>query len=288
MDEHGLLYGPLALTNTLSVGGVGQAVVQWSMKHVVDEEDMYARTIPTVAETWDGTLNDIYGFHVERKDVFAALDAAASGPVAEGNVGGGTGMIVYGLKGGIGTASRVVAKEAGGWTVGVLVQANHGSLEQLTVAGVPVGRSLAEERSRKSSLRPTPAPERAQGTSSIIIVIATDAPLAPTHVKRIARRAALGLARTGSTAHNGSGDIFVAFSTRNRARPTGSALTTWEVVPDEQFDPLFDATVQATEEAVINALVAAKTMTGANGVTVEALPHDRLRELLRRYGRLVE
>jgi L-aminopeptidase/D-esterase-like protein len=289
MDEHGLLYGPLALTNTLSVGAVGQAVVEWSMKHVADEMDMYARTIPTVAETWDGPLNDIYGFHVKPEHVFAALDAASGGPVAEGNVGGGTGMVVYGLKGGVGTASRVVSKEAGGWTVGVLVQANHGTLEQLTVAGVPVGRSLAEERGRKASVRPAATPIHGrQGAGSIIIVVATDAPLAPTHVKRIARRAALGLARTGSTAHNGSGDIIVGFSTRNRARPTGSALTTWEVVPDEQFDPLFDATVQATEEAVINALVAAKTMTGANGVTVEALPHDRLRELLRRHGRLAD
>ena len=288
MDEHGLLYGPLALTNTLSVGSVGQALVAWSIEHVKDEMDLYARTIPTVAETWDGPLNDIYGFHVKSEHVFAALDAAASGPVAEGNVGGGTGMVVYGLKGGIGTASRVVAREAGGWTVGVLVQANHGTLEQLTVAGVPVGRRLAEARSRQGGVRSTPPARGRQGAGSIIIVVATDAPLAPTHVKRIARRAALGLARTGSIAHNGSGDIIVAFSTRNRARPSGSALTTWEVVPDEQFDPLFDATVQATEEAVINALVAAETMTGADGVTVEALPHDRLRELLRRHGRLVE
>jgi L-aminopeptidase/D-esterase-like protein len=289
MDEHGLLYGPLAITNTLSVGTVGQAMVAWSMKHVADEMDMYARTIPTVAETWDGPLNDIYGFHVKPEHVEAALDAAASGPVAEGNVGGGTGMVVYDLKGGIGTASRVVAKQAGGWTVGVLVQANHGSLEQLTVAGVPVGRKLAEERSRRSAVQPTPGLLASrQGAGSIIIVVATDAPLAPIHVKRIARRAALGLARTGATAHNGSGDIIVAFSNRNRARPTGSALTTWEVVPDEQFDPLFDATVQATEEAVINAMVAAETMTGADGVTVEALPHERLREILRHHRRLIE
>jgi L-aminopeptidase/D-esterase-like protein len=290
MDEHGLLYGPLAITNTLSVGTVARAVVEWSLEHVADPMDLYARTIPTVAETWDGPLNDIYGFHVAPEHVFAALDGAASGPVAEGNVGGGTGMVVYGLKGGIGTASRVVPRRAGGWTVGVLVQANHGSLEQLTVAGVPVGRHLAEEQGRRGDA--LPARRRARGTAtgagSIIIVVATDAPLAPTHVKRIARRASLGLARTGSTAHNGSGDIIVAFSTRNRARPSGSALISWEVVPDEHFDPLFDATVQATEEAVINAIVAARTMTGADGVRVEALSHDRLRELLRRYRRLVE
>lgn len=290
LDEHGLLFGPLAITNTLSLGSVGQAMVAWSLAHVTDEMAMYARTIPTVAETWDGPLNDIYGFHVHSEHVFAALDGAATGPVAEGNVGGGTGMVVYGLKGGIGTASRVVAPEAGGWTVGVLVQANHGTLEQLTVAGVPVGRHLAEERSRRGEPTALSRPSRgtAEGAGSIIIVVATDAPLAPTHLKRIARRASLGLARTGSTAHNGSGDILLAFSTGNRAAPSGSALQRWEFVSDEQFDPLFDATVQASEEAVINALVAAETMTGADGVTVEALPHDRLRAWLRHYGRLAE
>jgi L-aminopeptidase/D-esterase-like protein len=289
IDEHGVLFGPIAITNTLSVGTVSQAVVAWSLLHVSDPMDLYARTLPTVAETWDGPLNDIYGFHVKQEHVFAALDGASAGPVAEGNVGGGTGMTVYGLKGGIGTASRVLDESVGGWTIGVLVQANHGTLEQLTVAGVPVGRHLAEDRRRPADSRP----ERSQrapgpGHGSIIIVVATDAPLAPTHLKRIARRASLGLARTGSIAHNGSGDIILAFSTRNRARPTGSALTRWEIVPDVHFDPLFDATVQATEEAVINALVAARTMTGADGVTVPALPHDRLRDLLRRYGRLTE
>jgi D-aminopeptidase len=179
----------------------------------------------------------------------------------------------------------VVAAESGGWTVGVLVQANHGTLEQLTVAGVPVGRHLAEERRRQGAPTALSRPSRgtAEGAGSIIIVVATDAPLAPIHTKRIARRAALGLARTGSTAHDGSGDIILAFSTGN---PTGLELAPWRVV--SAFDPLFDATVQATEEAVINALVAAETMTGADGVTVEALPHDRLRELLRRHGRLLE
>ena len=289
IDEHGLLYGPAAITNTLGVGTVMQAVVAWSMKHVSDPMDLYARTQPTVAETWDGPLNDIYGFHVKPEHVFAALDGASAGPVAEGNVGGGTGMTVYDLKGGIGTASRVVAAESGGWRVGVLVQANHGTLEQLTVAGVPVGRHLAEDRSRRADAgRPAAARVPGPGNGSIIIVVATDAPLAPTHLKRIARRASLGLARTGSIAHNGSGDIILAFSTRNRARATETAVTRWEIVPDAHFDPLFDATVQATEEAVINALVAARTMTGADGVTVPALPHDRLREILRHYGRLAE
>jgi len=289
IDEHGVLWGPMAITNTLGVGTVMQAVVAWTMKHVSDPVELYARTQPTVAETWDGPLNDIYGFHVKPEHVFAALDAASGGPVAEGNVGGGTGMTVYGLKGGIGTASRVVAAEAGGWSVGVLVQANHGTLEQLTVAGVPVGRRLAEDRSRHADANP-PRPARGPGRAagSIIIVVATDAPLAPTHLKRIARRASLGLARTGAIAHNGSGDIILAFSTRNRVRATESGVAQWGVVPDAQFDPLFDATVQATEEAVINALVAARTMTGADGITVPALPHDRLRELLRQYGRLAE
>jgi L-aminopeptidase/D-esterase-like protein len=289
IDEHGLLFGPIAITNTLSVGTVSQAVVAWSLEHVSDPIDLYARTLPTVAETWDGPLNDIYGFHVKQEHVFAALDGASAGPVAEGNVGGGTGMTVYGLKGGIGTASRVLPESAGGWRVGILVQANHGSLEQLTVAGVPVGRHLAGDRGRRADAR-SKGSLRGQGSGdgSIIIVVATDAPLAPTHLKRIARRASLGLARTGSIAHNGSGDIILAFSTRNRARATGSTLTRWEIVPDAHFDPLFAATVQATGEAVINALVAARTMTGADGVTFSELPHDRLRELLRRYGRLSE
>ena len=291
IDEHGVLFGPVGITNTLGVAAVMEAIVRWSMEHVSDPVDLYARTQPTVAETWDGGLNDIYGFHVKAEHVFAALDGASAGPVAEGNVGGGTGMTVYGLKGGIGTASRVLAASDGGWRVGVLVQANHGTLEQLTVAGVPVGRALAEERER-SEAKPAAAlpPSRAlgarQGDGSIIIVVATDAPLAPTHLRRIARRASLGLARTGSIAHNGSGDIFLAFSTRNRVRATETGVTQWGVVPDPQFDPLFEATVQATEEAVINAMVAARTMTGADGITVPALPHERLREILRRHGRL--
>jgi L-aminopeptidase/D-esterase-like protein len=289
IDEHGLLYGPVALTNTLSVGSVSQAVVAWSLLHVSDPDELYERTLPTVAETWDGGLNDIYGFHVKPEHVFEALDAAASGPVAEGNVGGGTGMTVYGLKGGIGTASRVLAEQDGGWRVGVLVQANHGTLDQLLVAGAPVGRHLSEARSRKADAHPPLAASGArQRDGSILIVVATDAPLAPTHLKRIARRASLGLARTGATAHNGSGDIILAFSTRNRARATGSSVTQWDIVPSGHFDPLFDATVQATEEAVINAMVAARTMTGADGLTVPALDHDRLRELLRHYKRLTE
>jgi L-aminopeptidase/D-esterase-like protein len=289
IDEHGLLYGPVAITNTLSVGTVMQAVVEWSMEHVSDPIDLYARIQPTVAETWDGPLNDIYGFHVKREHVFAALDGAASGPVPEGNVGGGTGMTVYGLKGGIGTASRALAEEHGGWRVGVLVQANHGELGQLLVAGAPVGRHLAEERRERAQAPPAGAARGpGAGDGSIIVVVATDAPLAPTHLRRIARRASLGLARTGATAHNGSGDIILAFSTRNRARATESAVTRWEIVPDAHFDPLFDATVQATEEAVINAMVAARTIVGADGATVEALPHERLRELLRRYGRLAD
>jgi L-aminopeptidase/D-esterase-like protein len=289
IDEHGLLYGPVALTNTLGVGTVSQAVVAWSLAHVSDPDDLYERTLPTVAETWDGGLNDIYGFHVKPEHVFAALDAARTGPVAEGNVGGGTGMTVYGLKGGIGTASRVLAPEHGGWRVGVLVQANHGTLDQLVVAGAPVGRHLAEDRERKAEARSSRSPRGARpGEGSILIVVATDAPLAPTHLERIARRASLGLARTGATAHNGSGDIILAFSTRNRMRATGTSVTTWEIVPSAHFDPLFDATVQATEEAVINAMVAARTMTGADGLTVPALDPDRLRELLRRYGRLTE
>jgi L-aminopeptidase/D-esterase-like protein len=231
-----------------------------------------------VAETWDGELNDINGFHVKPEHVFQALDGAKLGPVAEGNVGGGTGMIVHGFKGGTGTSSRKVAIRQAAYTVGVLVQANYGSRDQLTIAGVPVGKEIQD-------LRPQVGEEDA---GSIIAVIATDAPLLPHQLKRIAERASLGIGKTGGLGSNGSGDIFIAFSTANPSAPGGSVLVRLDMLPNDGINPLFAATVQATEEAIINAMIAAETMEGVNGHVVQAIPHDRLRSVLKKYGRLKE
>jgi len=274
--ESGLVEGPIVLTNTNSVGVVRDAVIQYAARRwpPKPDGDWTFWSLPIVAETWDGTLNDIYDPHVRPEHLTAALDTAASGPVAEGNVGGGTGMICYGFKGGIGTASRVVARERGGYTVGVLVQANHGRRHQLLVAGVPVGEEIREGA----------APGDEMG--SILIVVATDAPLLPHQLERLARRAALGLARTGAVAGNGSGDLFLAFSTANPQAGDSEGLAALTMLPNDRMDALFEATVGATEEAIVNALVAARTMTGFRGRTVMALPHDRLREILQRHGRL--
>ena len=235
--------------------------------------------MPVVAETYDGFLNDINGFHVTKEHAFAALDSAKSGPVAEGNVGGGTGMMLHRFKGGTGTASRRLAEPEGGYTVGVLVQANYGAREDLTVAGVPVGRAFLD-------LMPGPGPDMVGG--SCIVVVATDAPLLPHQLKRIARRVPLGIGRTGGFGANSSGDIFIAFSSANRDAWSRSGIAPVDMLPNDRMDPLLKATVQATEEAVINALVAAETMTGRDGNTAQAIPHDRLREILRRHGRLIE
>jgi L-aminopeptidase/D-esterase-like protein len=274
--ESGLVEGPVVLTNTNSVGAVRDAVIQYAARRWPPKPDggWTFWSLPVVAETWDGTLNDIYDPHVRPEHLFAALDTAAAGPVAEGNVGGGTGMICYGFKGGIGTASRVLARAQGGYTVGVLVQANHGRRHQLLVAGIPVGEEIREGA----------APGGEMG--SILIVVATDAPLLPHQLERLARRAALGLARTGAVAGNGSGDLFLAFSTANPQAGAGEGLPALTMLPNDRMDPLFEATVGATEEAIVNALVAARTMTGFRGRTVLALPHDRLREVLQRHGRL--
>ena len=273
IEESGYLEGPFFITNTHSVGVVRDAAVSWRVSHGPADPTGYWWSLPVVAETWDGYLNDINGFHVKPEHVFAALSSASSTRPAEGNVGGGTGMICYEFKGGTGTSSRKLSAKAGGWTVGVLLQCNCGRRSQLTIAGAPVGRELAGS-------------VYGEDTGSIIIAVATDAPLLPHQLKRLARRATMGLARTGSTSGNGSGDIFIAFSTAN-ARSFGSkkpvAVT---MTPNDDMNPLFEATVQATEEAIVNALVAAETMTGIDGHRVEALPHDRLRDVLRKYGRL--
>ncbi|HJQ68713.1 MAG TPA: P1 family peptidase [Blastocatellia bacterium] len=278
VEESGFLEGPIMITNTHSVGVTRDAVIAWRVKRNQMNQPW---SLPIVAETYDGYLNDINGFHVKEKHVFDALDNAKSGSVAEGNVGGGTGMICYGFKGGIGTASRRLDERAGGYTVGVLVQANFGRRDQLRVAGVPVGQEITENMLGSVE---TGLPREDVG--SIIIVVATDAPLLPHQLKRLARRAALGLARTGTTSGNGSGDIFIAFSTANAeaSKPTGIAQLT--MLPNDRIGAVFEATVQATEEAIINALVAAETMTGVDNHKVTALPHDRLKEVMKKYNRL--
>ena len=267
IEESGYLEGPVMITNTHSVGIVRDSVVEWQMKHHTGE----LWSLPVVAETYDGFLNDINGFHVKKNHVFTALNNASSGPVLEGNVGGGTGMICFEFKGGIGTASRKVKIHMEEYIVGVLVQANFGRRQQLRIAGVPVGTEIPDHL-----IRP-------KGTSSIIIVIATDAPLLPHQLKRVARRASLGLGRVGSIASNFSGDIFIAFSTMYFKATKSPSLVEVTMLSNNELDPLFEATVQATEEAIINALIAAKTMTGRDGNKVVAIPHDRLKQVLKKY-----
>lgn len=275
IKEGGFMEGPVFITNTHSVGVVRDAAIAWGLKHNATFQPW---SLPVVAETWDGVLNDINGFHVKPEHVFAALDGAKSGAVAEGNTGGGTGMICYQFKGGTGTASRKLDAQAGGYTVGVLVQANHGVRSQLRVAGMPVGADIPVGPPRQGGAEE----DREQG--SIIIVVATDAPLMPHQLERLARRATLGLARTGSTSGNGSGDIFLAFSTANARAASVRDVATVQMLSNDRISAVFSATVQATEEAIVNALVAAETVKGPDR-TVEALPHERLKALLTKYGR---
>jgi len=276
VEESGFLETPVMITNTHSVGVVRDAVVAWKVKQGKPDASGYWWSLPVVAETWDGLLNDINGFHVKAEDAFHALDTAHGGPVEEGSVGGGTGMVCYEFKGGLGTASRRVEVLGATYAVGVLVQCNYGLRPQLRIAGVPVGREIPEHRAYE------------QETGSIIIVIATDAPLLPHQLKRVARRAALGLGRNGSISGNGSGDIFLAFSTANPGTYDPTKVASLKMLPNDTLDPIFEATVQAVEESVVNAMVAAETMTGFDGHTAIALPHDRLRQVLKKYNRLVE
>jgi D-aminopeptidase len=283
VEESGFLEGPVMITNTHSVGVVRDAVIAWRVRAGGADSTGYWWSLPVVAETYDGYLNDINGFHVKEEHVFSALGSATSGRIAEGTVGGGTGMICYEFKGGIGTASRRLSEKDGGYTLGVLVQCNCGRRSQLTIAGVPVGREITED-----TLGEYYGTDRAGDTGSIIIVVATDAPLLPHQVKRLARRASMGLARTGSVSGNGSGDIFIAFSTANTGASKSSGLSQLTMLPNDLMNPLFEATVQATEEAIINALVAAETMTGIDNHKVIALPHDRLKAVMKKYNRLAE
>ncbi len=280
VEESGFMEGPLMITNTHSVGVVRDAVIAWQVEHDL----MHQRfSLPVVAETFDGGLNDVNGFHVKPAHVFAALEGASSGAVAEGNVGGGTGMRCYQFKGGIGTASRKLASRDGGYTVGVLVQANFGRRDQLMIAGAPVGKELGCEEYPPCGSKPPPARE-----GSIIIAVATDAPLLAHQLKRLARRASLGVARTGSISGNSSGDIFIAFSTANPGAAQANRTAKIRMLANARLDAVFAATVEATEEAILNALVAAETMTGINGQRAIALPHDALKRVLRKYNRLQE
>jgi D-aminopeptidase len=282
LADSGLLTTPIAITNTHSVGTVRDALIAYDVARG-DGSFQFSWSLPVVAETYDGFLSDINGFHVKREHVFQALDQASEGAVAEGNVGGGTGMICHGFKGGIGTASRVLDKERGGWSVGVLVQANHGARHLLRVDGVPVGQEIPPDEVPLPWMPPPVA------AGSIIVVVATDAPLLPMQCQRLAQRATIGVARVGGLGENSSGDIFIAFSTANREHSqTSSPLTPGvaRMLPNNGLTPLFEAVAEATEEAIVNALCAATTMVGVDGHTAHALPLNRLREIMRYYRRL--
>lgn len=299
LEESGFLWGPVTITNTLSVGIVHDAVIEWAIKRKYDE---FAWALPVTAETWDGGLNDINGMHVTKAHAFTALDSAKGGPVREGNVGGGTGMVCHEFKGGIGTSSRVVKAAGQSYSIGVLVQCNYGSRRRLSIAGVPVGPSLqgAEacltlpnprgewfktlpmcDSKRSDALGPSPMEER----GSIITVVATDAPLLPHQLKRVVKRVALGIGRMGGVGGDSSGDIFIAFSTANGHAGIDS-VSSVRMLANERINPIFEATIDATEEAITNAMFAAETMTGADGLRIPALPTDQVVSLLRNAGRI--
>lgn len=298
LQESGILEGPIAITNTHSVGVVRDAILQWQ----VGKPGMQPWGLPVVAETYDGGLNDINGFHVKPEHVMSALDGAHGGPVQEGAVGGGTGMVCHGFKGGIGTASRRLPPDQGGYTVGVLVQCNYGARRDLRIAGVPVGEEIPDlqacianrdpvsAQAAPGQRRPCDAPaapgrDNDEGAGSIIVVLATDAPLLPHQLKRMATRISLGVGRMGGWGGNSSGDIFVAFSTANAGAAGAADTVSVRMLANAKITPLFTATAQATEEAIVNALLAAETMTGASDLRVYALPVDRLKTIMKKYGR---
>ncbi len=280
VEESGFLEGPVMITNTHSVGVVRDAVIQWRVSHAAADTTGFYWSLPVVAETWDGWLNDINGFHIKPEHALHALDAAHAGPVEEGSVGGGTGMICNGYKGGIGSSSRRLEPKDGGYLVGVLVQCNYGTRDNLRIAGIPVGREIPAPE--PYAFIPSDIAER----GSIIVVVATDAPLLAHQLKRLARRVTLGLGRNGSISGNGSGDIFIAFSTANSGAAASDHVVDLKMLPNDSLDPVFRATVEATEEAIVNALVAAQDMTGADDHRVIALPHAALRSILKKYNRL--
>ena len=280
VEESGFLEGPVMITNTHSVGVVRDAVIQWRVAHGKPDASGYWWSLPVVAETWDGWLNDTNGFHVKPEHAFHAIDTAHSGAVEEGNVGGGTGMICNGYKGGIGTASRKLDAKDGGFTVGVLVQCNYGTKYNLRIAGIPVGREIPADD--PYAVVPSDIQER----GSIIVVVATDAPLLSHQLKRLARRVSLGLGRDGSISGDGSGDIFIAFSTANAGASKEKEIADLKMFPNGKLDPIFAATVQSVEEAIVNAMIAAETMTGIENHRVRSLDHQQLRAVLKKFNRL--
>ncbi|MCS4435227.1 P1 family peptidase [Aquiflexum gelatinilyticum] len=286
LTESGFLETPIMITNTNSVGVVRDAVLKWYVDTDWYKGEEWWYTYPVVAETYDGFLNDIYGFHVKEEHVLEAIENASSGKIAEGNVGGGTGMMCLGFKGGTGTSSRIVKVKDSSYTVGALVQANFGRKPSLTIAGVPVGRELLD--TLNNELKLPPQSYRKEGDGSIIVVVATDAPLLPHQLKRIANRVPIGIGNTGGIGTNGSGDIFIAFSTANPDAFQRDDFSQVEMLPNDLIDPLLEATVQAVEEAIINAMIAAETMEGINANKSYALPHGLLVEVLRKYNRLEE
>ncbi|HEX7844665.1 MAG TPA: P1 family peptidase [Chitinophagaceae bacterium] len=281
ITESGFLEGPVMITNTNSVGTVRDAVLKWYVKKGWYKEDFWY-TYPVVAETYDGFLNDIYGFHVKEQNAYDALDSAKSGLIKEGNVGGGTGMMCLGFKGGSGTSSRVIKIKDSAYTLGVFVQANFGRKRNLVIAGVPVGKELIDTLNNEFKAPPSYQP----GDGSIIVVVATDAPVLPHQLKRIVQRVSLGIGQVGGQGTNGSGDIFIAFSTANPMAFQREGFTKVEVLPNDEINPLFEATIQATEEAIINAMVAAETMEGINGNKSYALPHKMVIDILKKYNRI--
>ena len=282
ITESGFLETPIMITNTNSVGVVRDAVLKWFLKTGWYKEDFWY-TYPVVAETYDGFLNDIYGFHVKEQNAYEALDSATTGFIKEGNVGGGTGMMCLGFKGGTGTSSRVVKIKDSTYTVGVLVQSNFGAKRNLTIAGVPIGKELKDTLNYELKAPPS---YKQEGDGSIIVVVATDAPLLPHQLKRIAARVPIGVGIVGGRGENGSGDIFIAFSTANPSAFQRKDFTKVDELPNDLINPLFDATVQAVEEAIINAMVAAETMEGINGNKAYALPHNLVIDLLKKYKRI--
>lgn len=282
ITESGFLEGPIMITNTNSVGVVRDAVLKWYVKTGWYKEDFWY-TYPVVAETYDGFLNDIYGFHVKESNAYEALDSARSGLLKEGNVGGGTGMMCLGFKGGTGTSSRTIKIGDSTYMVGVLVQSNFGGKRNFTVAGIPMGRELRDTLNYEFKAPPS---YRQDGDGSIIVVVATDAPLLPHQLKRVAARVALGIGIVGGRGENSSGDIFIAFSTANPSAFRRRAFAKTDVVPNDLINPVFEGTVQATEESIINAMVAAETMEGVNGNKAHALPHNLVIDILKKYNRI--
>jgi len=280
VEESGNLGTPILITNTHSVGVVRDAVIEWNARRSSGEGYSGDFSLPLVTETWDGFLNDINGFHIRKEHVFQAIDGAKSGPIAEGNVGGGTGMVAHGFKGGTGTSSRRLSAEDGGYTVGVLVQANYGRRDLLRIAGAPVGKEITDLLPKRGKV--------SDGQGSIIVVVATDAPLLPHQLKRLTRRVSLAIGIMGGRGEDSSGDIFIAFSTANPEASKQSGIAQLSMLPNERINPLFRVTVDATEEAIVNAMVVAETMKGIDDNMVHAIPHERLRDVLKKYNRLVK